>query len=216
MKSSRWRWHPGEMFVQINGEMHYLWRAVVHEGEVLEGFITKTRDKKAALKFLNKAMRKHGRPQAIVTDKLRFYSAALKEFGAAGRQEMGRWLINPAEHSHLPFRRREWAMLRFRRMRSPQKFAASTPLSLPTSTRNATRPTDTYSRPTALPLSPGGAVFARNKGQPPLLSETGSRWSGGPFGGARCTGRGAAQSTGSSGRTGGSRRFGDSAIRQKR
>jgi putative transposase len=112
------------MFVKINGERHYLWRAVDHEGEVLESFVTKTRDKRAALKFLKKAMRKHGQPEVIVTDKLRSYGAALKEIGADVRQETGRWLNNMAETSHLPFRRRERAMLRFRRMRSLQKFAA--------------------------------------------------------------------------------------------
>ncbi len=86
--------------------------------------MTKARDKKAALKFLKKAMRKHGRPEVIVTDRLRSYGAALKEIGAAARQETGRWLNNRAENSHLPFRRRERAMLRFRRIRSLQKFAA--------------------------------------------------------------------------------------------
>jgi putative transposase len=124
MKSSRWRWHLDEMFVKINGERHYLWRAVDHEGEILESYVTKTRDKKAALKFLRKAMRKHGRPEVIVTDRLRSYSAALKEIGNTDRQETGRWLNNRAENSHLPFRRRERAMLRFRRMRSLQKFAS--------------------------------------------------------------------------------------------
>ena len=124
MKSSYWRWHLDEVFVKINGERHYLWRAVDHEGEVLESFVTKTRDKTAALKFLKKAMRKHGRPEMIVTDRLRSYGAALKELGASHRQETGRWLNNRAENSHLPFRRRERAMLRFRRMRSLQKFAA--------------------------------------------------------------------------------------------
>ena len=110
--------------MKINGVRHYLWRAVDHEGEVLESFVTKSRDKKAALKFLKKAMRKHGQPVAVVTDKLRSYGAALKELGAADRQETGRWVNNRAENSHLPFRRRERAMLRFRRMRSLQKFAA--------------------------------------------------------------------------------------------
>jgi len=124
VKSSRWRWHLDEMFVKINGERHYLWRAVDHEGEVLESFVTKTRDKKAALKFLKKAMRKHGCPEVMVTDLLRSYGAALKEIGAEHRQETGRWLNNRAENSHLPFRRRERAMLRFRRMRSLQKFAS--------------------------------------------------------------------------------------------
>jgi len=124
MRSSRWRWHLDEIFVKINGERHYLWRAVDHEGEVLESFVTKTRDRKAALKFLKKAMRKHGQPEVIVTDKLGSYSAALRELGASERQETGCWLNNRVENSHLPFRRRERAMLRFRRMRSLQKFAA--------------------------------------------------------------------------------------------
>ena len=124
MKSSHWRWHLDEMFVKINGERRYLWRAVDHEGEVLESFVTRTRDKQAALKFLRKAMRKHGRCAQYVTDKLRSYGAALKDLGAADRQETGRWLNNRTENSHLPFRQRERAMLRFRRMRSLQKFAS--------------------------------------------------------------------------------------------
>jgi putative transposase len=124
MKSSRCRWHLDEMFVKINGEMHYLWRAVDHVGEVLESYVTKTRDKRAALKFLRKAMRKHGRPEATVTDRLRSYGAAMREIGAGARHETGRWANKGAEHSRLPFRRRERAMLRFRRMRSLQKFAA--------------------------------------------------------------------------------------------
>ena len=124
MKSSKWRWHLDEMFVGINGEMHYLWRSVDHEGEVLESSVTKRRDKKAALKFLKKAMRKHGQLEIFVTDRLRSYGAALKEIGAADKQETGRWMNHRAENSHLPFRRQERAMLRFRLMRSLQKFAA--------------------------------------------------------------------------------------------
>ena len=57
----QWRWHLDEMFVKINGERHCLWRALDHEGEVLESFVTKTRDKKAALKLLKKTMRRFGR-----------------------------------------------------------------------------------------------------------------------------------------------------------
>ena len=121
---SNWKWHLDEMFVKINGERFYLWRAVDHEGEVLESYVTKTRDKKAALKFLKKSMRRYGRPNAIVTDKLRSYGAALKEIGNADRQETGRWVNNRAENSHLPFRRTERAMLRFRRLRSLQKFVS--------------------------------------------------------------------------------------------
>ena len=121
---SNWKWHLDEMFVKINGELYYLWRAVDHDGEVLESYVTKTRDKKAALKFLKKSMRRYGRPNAIVTDKLRSYGAALKEIGNADRQETGRWVNNRAENSHLPFRRRERAMLRFRLLRSLQKFVS--------------------------------------------------------------------------------------------
>ena len=90
---SGWRWHLDEMFVKINGEGHYLWRAVDQEGEVLEAFVSKKRDREAALKFLRKLMKRYGRPDAIITDRLRSY------------------------------RRREHAMLRFRRMQSLQKFA---------------------------------------------------------------------------------------------
>lgn len=120
----QWQWHLDEMFVKINGKRHYLWRAVDHEGEVLEIFVTKTRDKKAALKFLKKSMKRYGRPHIFVTDMLRSYGAALREIGAADRQETGRWLNNRAEDSHLPFRRRERATQRFRRIRSLQMFAA--------------------------------------------------------------------------------------------
>lgn len=123
MKSSRWRWHLDEVFVKANGEPHNLWRAVDHEGEVLESFVMKTRDRKAALKFLKRTMKKHGRADVFVTDKLRSYGAALRVLGMVGRQETGRWENNRAENSHLPFRRRERAMLRFRRIRTLQKFA---------------------------------------------------------------------------------------------
>ncbi len=121
---SNWRWHLDEVFVKINGEQHYLWRAVDHEGEVLESVVTKRRDKHAALKLLKKLMRRYGTPQEIVTDRLRSYGAALRELGAPELQSTGRWLNNRAENSHLPFRRRERAMQRFRRMRSLQMFAA--------------------------------------------------------------------------------------------
>ena len=76
----QWRWHLDEVFVKIRGDTHYLWRAVDHEGEVLESYVTKTRDKAAALKFLRKAMRRYGSPEVIVTDKLRSYGAALREW----------------------------------------------------------------------------------------------------------------------------------------
>ena len=91
---------------------------------MLESFVSKTRDKPAALKFIKRMMKRHGQPQAIVTDGLRSYGAALKEIGNVDCQEQGRWKNNRAENSHLPFRRRERAMLRFRRMKTLQKFAS--------------------------------------------------------------------------------------------
>ena len=120
---SAWRWHLDEVFVKIHGERHYLWRAVDQEGEMLEAFVSKKRDRKAALKFLRKLMKRYGRPDTLVTDRLRSYRTALREMGGSSRQQAGRWLNNRAENSHLPFRRQEHAMLRFRRMRSLQKFA---------------------------------------------------------------------------------------------
>ncbi|MHA1566534.1 MAG: IS6 family transposase [Alphaproteobacteria bacterium] len=121
---SRWLWHLDEVFVRINGETHYLWRAVDHEGEVLEAYVTKRRDRKAALKFLRKTMKRYGRPKAIVTDQLLFYRAAMKEVCNEARQLTDRWLNNRAENSHQPFRRREWAMTKFRSAKSLQKFAS--------------------------------------------------------------------------------------------
>ena len=121
---SNWRWHLDEVFVQINGETHYLWRAVDHEGEVLEVFATKRRDRKAALKFLKRAMKRYGRPVSIVTDRLRSYRAAMNVIGNASVQTCQRWHNNRAENSHQPFRRREGAMARFRDVKTLQKFAA--------------------------------------------------------------------------------------------
>ena len=121
----QWRWHLDEVSVKINGEMHYLWRAVDHEGEILESYATKTRDKAAALRFMKKMLkRSRCSPDAITTDGLRSYKAAMEEVGCAQRQEVGRWANNRIENSHLPFRRRERAMLRFRQMRTLQKFVS--------------------------------------------------------------------------------------------
>jgi putative transposase len=78
----------------------YLWRAVDQEGEGLEAYVTKRRNRKAALTFLRKAMKRHGRPETIVTDKLGSYRAALRTIGNAACQETGRWRNNRAENSH--------------------------------------------------------------------------------------------------------------------
>ena len=120
----QWHWHLDEMYVKVNGEMRYLWRAVDHEGEILESFVTRTRDKAAAMKFMKKALKRHGSPDTITTDGLRSYKAAMSELGNADKQEVGRWANNRVENSHLLFRRRERSMLRFRRMKTLQKFAS--------------------------------------------------------------------------------------------
>ena len=121
---SRWRWHLDEVFVRINGETHYLWRAVDYEGEVLEVFAAKRRNRKVALAFLKRAMKRYGRPRVIVTDRLRSYRAAMNVIDNSANQERGHWLNNRAENSHQPFRRREGAMSKFRDLKTLQKFAA--------------------------------------------------------------------------------------------
>ncbi|MFT6074874.1 MAG: putative transposase [Yoonia sp.] len=76
------------------------------------------------MEFLKKTMKRYGQPEVVVTDKLRSYGAAMRVIRNASRQDTGRWQNNRAENSHLPFRRREHAMLRLRRMQSLQKFAS--------------------------------------------------------------------------------------------
>ena len=114
----QWRWHLDEAFVKVNGKLCYLWRAVDHEGEVLEAVVTAKRNKAAALKLLKRIMKKYSSPCSIVTDGCGAYSAAMKEIGSAGRHEVGRRLNNRAENSHQRFRRRERAMQRFRSLKT--------------------------------------------------------------------------------------------------
>jgi len=121
---SKWRWHLDEVFVKINGETHYLWRAVDHEGVVLESYVTKKRDKKAARKVLKNLMKRYGQPKEITTDKLGSYGAALKDLGLKHIQNSDRYANNMAENSHLHFRRRERGWNKFRSMRSLQKFTS--------------------------------------------------------------------------------------------
>ena len=99
---THWQRHLDEVFVKINGETRYLWRAVDHEGEVLEAFVSKRRDRKAASKFLRKLLKRHGRPEVIVTDKLQSYGAAMRDLGNVDRQQTGQYMNNRGENSHLP------------------------------------------------------------------------------------------------------------------
>jgi len=91
---------------------------------VLESFVSKRRDRRAALKVLRKLLSKYGSPAEIVTDKLVSYGAALQDFGIRHRHETGQYRNNQVENSHLHFRRRERAMGRFRSMASLQKFSS--------------------------------------------------------------------------------------------
>ena len=162
---SNWQWHLDEVFLKINGVIHYLWRAVDHEGEVLETYVTKRRDRKATLKFLRKALKRYGSPEVIITDKLRSYGVAMKIVGNVEKQETGRWKNNRRENSHPPFRRGERAMSRFRRKRTLQKF-----FSVHASIHSHfNQERHLYSRSNfklnRTPISLTGAVSARRKGQ---------------------------------------------------
>ena len=93
-------------------------------GEVLGVLATKRWDRKAALQFLKRAMKRYGRPKVVMTDRLRSYRAAMNVIGNAADQECGRWLNNRADNSHQPFRRREGAMSKFRDVKTLQKFGS--------------------------------------------------------------------------------------------
>ena len=120
----QFQWHLDEMFVRINGQIHYLWRAIDQEGEVLECYVTKTRNRQAALRFLRKAMKRYTVPEHIITDRLASYKSALRSLGAIQKQQTQRWLNNRAENSHLPVRRKERSMNSFRLMRTLQMFSS--------------------------------------------------------------------------------------------
>ncbi len=110
--------------MRINGEMHYLWRAVDHESEILESYLTRTRDKAAVQTFMKKALNRHGSPDVITTDGLRSYGGVMNGLGNRDEQHVGRWANNRVENSHLPFRRRERTIIRFQQMKTLQKFAS--------------------------------------------------------------------------------------------
>jgi len=122
---SQWRWHLDEVFVRINGETHYLWRAVDHEGEVLDILAQARRNKKAALKLMRKLLKKQGfAPTTVTIDKLRTYGAAFRDLDLTGHHETGRYKNNRSENSHQPVRRRERKMQGFKSPGSAQRFLA--------------------------------------------------------------------------------------------
>jgi putative transposase len=117
------RWHLDEMVVRIAGERMYLWRAVDHEGEVLDMLVQRRRDSRAALRLLRKLLKKQGfAPKLLVTDKLRSYAAAFRRLRLTCPHEQGLRKNNRAENSHQAVRRRERKLQRFKSARSAQRF----------------------------------------------------------------------------------------------
>jgi putative transposase len=117
------RWHLDEMAVLISGRQFWLWRAVDDEGEVLDLLVQRRRDARAAAKLMRKLLKKQGfAPETLVTDKLRSYGAAKTQLGLSARHEQGLRRNNRAENSHLPTRRRERKMQRFKSPGSAQRF----------------------------------------------------------------------------------------------
>jgi transposase-like protein len=120
-------WHLDEMVVRINGKRMFMWRAVHKEGEVLDVLVQKRRNNAAALKLLRKLLNNQGAaPEEIVTDGLRSYPAAMKVLGCQDRHRPGRLRDNNrAENSHLPVRRRERKMQRFKSQGQAQRFTST-------------------------------------------------------------------------------------------
>lgn len=110
--------------MRVNGQICYLWRAVDHEGEVLDAIVTKHRNRHAATAVLRRLLKRFGPANTIVTDKLKSYGAAINGLGVTAVYETSRWKNNRAENSHQPFRKRERAMQRFRSIASLQRFVA--------------------------------------------------------------------------------------------
>jgi transposase-like protein len=120
-------WNLDEVFVKIRGRQMYLWRAVDDEGEVLDVLVQRRRNKGAAEKLLRKLLKNQGiHPETITTDKLPSYGAAVKDLNLEGRHKPGGMRENNrAENSHLPIRRRERKMQRFKSQGSAQRFLST-------------------------------------------------------------------------------------------
>ncbi|WP_215453007.1 IS6 family transposase [Streptomyces sp. ATCC 21386] len=120
------KWHLDEVFIKINGEQKYLWRAVDQDGNVLDILVQKRRDKAAARRFLRRLMKKTRMvPRVVVTDKLRSYGAAHREVMPSVEHRSHKGLNNRAENSHQPTRQRERAMKRFRSAGGAQRFLSA-------------------------------------------------------------------------------------------
>ncbi|MDJ0465848.1 IS6 family transposase [Streptomyces sp. H27-C3] len=120
------KWHLDEVFLKINGELKYLWRAVDADGNVLDILVTHRRDTAAARRFFRQLMKGTGSmPRVVVTGKLRSYRAALREVLPSVEHRAYKGLNSRAENSHQPTRQRERAMKGFRSVGSAQRFLAA-------------------------------------------------------------------------------------------
>ena len=128
------RRHPGsgdsffidEVFVKIQGRQHYLWRAVDQDGEVVDVFLRRRRDGKAAKRFFKRLLRTSGsEPRRIVTDKLRSYGVAQRELVPDTIHDTSQYANNRAELSHQPTRVRERGMRRFKSTHQAQRFLST-------------------------------------------------------------------------------------------
>jgi transposase-like protein len=116
-------WHLDEMYVSIGGRWMYLWRAVDQDGEVLEVLVQAKRDKRAAVKMIRRLLKKQGfAPRTVVTDRWRAYAAAFRDLGLTAWHHQAKWKNNRIESAHVPVRRRERKMQRFRSPGSAQRF----------------------------------------------------------------------------------------------
>jgi transposase-like protein len=168
------RWHLDEMVVRIAGKRMYLWRAVDHEGEVLDMLVQRRRDKRAALRLMRKLLRKQGFvPKLLTTDKLGSYGSAFRNLRLTCPHEQGLRKNNRAENSHQVVRRRERKMQRFKSARSAQRFLSVMPPSTTRSICNATSSPGPRGGP---PSRRDGAVARghRSSMKPALLAPSGS------------------------------------------
>ncbi len=116
-------WHLDELFVTIQGQRHYLWRAVDQDGDVIGILVQPRRDQHAAERFCRKLLKGQGRePRRMVTDKLRSYAAAQRTVMPSVIHDTGRYKNNRAEVSHQPTRQRERQMRRFKSSAQTQRF----------------------------------------------------------------------------------------------
>ena len=116
-------WHLDELFVNIQGHRHYLWRAVDQDGDVIDILVQPRRDRRAAERFFRKLLKGQGRePRRLVTDKLRSYTAAHRTIMPSVAHDTSQYANNQAEVSHEPTRQRERGMRRFKSMAQAQRF----------------------------------------------------------------------------------------------